>query len=149
MAEPLQALSVNRTIPTVVGFTAFLDESLDASNTDAVIVYGTVITNVGNAYDPQTGIFTAPVGGLYSFSFSGATWTQTDLKQELHMNKKRVTTIYGSGGGRFVAASKSITLQLNQGDTVYVVIKKESSAFENRDYKKNHNTFSGFLLYPL
>ncbi|KAL7876455.1 hypothetical protein AOLI_G00114180 [Acnodon oligacanthus] len=94
------------------------------------------------------GIFTAPVGGLYSFSFWGATWTKADLKQVLYKNKKHVTTIYGSGGGRFEAVSKSTAPQLNQGDTVYIVMKN-SSAFENRNDKSSHNTFSGFLLYPL
>jgi hypothetical protein len=33
----------------------------------AILVLDHMLTNVGNAYDPMTGVFTAPVSGLYDF----------------------------------------------------------------------------------
>ena len=35
-----------------------------------IIILGRVTTNVGDAYDEKTGIFTAPMSGLYAFQSS-------------------------------------------------------------------------------
>ena len=37
--------------------------------TNAKVVYNKVLVNVGNAYNPKTGEFTCPRGGVYIFTW--------------------------------------------------------------------------------
>ena len=54
---------------TYVGFSAYRSSG-DRVGGWQRIPYDTVITEVGGAYDPSTGIFTCPVNGYYYFSLS-------------------------------------------------------------------------------
>ncbi|XP_076597577.1 uncharacterized protein LOC143327223 [Chaetodon auriga] len=38
-------------------------------NIHTPLVFGHVVSNIGNAYNPNTGMFTAPVRGAYRFEF--------------------------------------------------------------------------------
>ena len=63
------------TLYNLVAFTATWDTGLDGIynpvDADETITFDETETNIGNGMDSSTGIFTAPVSGTYSFSFSG------------------------------------------------------------------------------
>ena len=42
-------------------------------NQNEVIIFPTVLQNIGNAYNPGTGVFTAPTNGTYTFSMQACT----------------------------------------------------------------------------
>ena len=50
-----------------VGFTARLSTDTDYSGGDTVL-FDDVISNLGNRYDPATGLFTCPFRGMYGIS---------------------------------------------------------------------------------
>ena len=50
-----------------IKFHAMMSDDL-VSNIGQTVVFDHVITNIGKAYNPHTGHFTAPYDGLYFFS---------------------------------------------------------------------------------
>uniref|UniRef100_A0A8C1Y9W1 C1q domain-containing protein n=1 Tax=Cyprinus carpio TaxID=7962 RepID=A0A8C1Y9W1_CYPCA len=59
-------------------------------NTDVTLVYKNVFINVGDAYQQATGIFIAPVRGVYYFSFFYHSGTKHGTGLALYRNGKHV-----------------------------------------------------------
>ncbi|XP_073344264.1 uncharacterized protein [Pagrus major] len=131
--------------PPKVAFSASLAVGADTAGT---LKFLRVFTNVGQGYNPDTGIFTAPVSGAYYFRFT--LWSQRTLAYmgaSLHHNHKCMMTNsdYNDNYG-YGSLSNAIILQLEQGDEVFMTIGSGDSLSDNGD---NRTTFSGFLLFPL
>ena len=58
--------ALETTVNTHVIFSA-VQKSRDFANKD--ITYSETVANIGNGMNPDTGVFTTPVSGIYSFSF--------------------------------------------------------------------------------
>lgn len=118
-------------------------------NTDVTLKFTKVFTNFGQAYNPSTGIFTAPVRGVYYFRFT--TWDLQGsngwLGVRVFHNDKRVmwNDQFDDSQVRAII-SNALILQLEKGDEVYLVLPPDRYMFDNFN---NHSTFSGFLLFPL
>ncbi|XP_023997052.1 complement C1q tumor necrosis factor-related protein 3 [Salvelinus sp. IW2-2015] len=115
---------------------------------DTNLVHTHVITNVGNAFSPRTGAFTAPVHGVYYFTFTSYAWkNEANIGVALYKNQEQVALVYEyqDKGDNEDFASNGATLQLAKGDTVSLVLPSgfqvTSNAFNNL------STFSGFLLF--
>ena len=74
-------------------------------------MFKNIISNIGDAYDNVTGIFTAPHNGTYQFMvFSlGTTGTQWAW---ITMNGERLSTSHGSGS--WVQGSRLLPLSLRE-----------------------------------
>nr|XP_024654906.1 complement C1q-like protein 3 [Maylandia zebra] len=113
-------------------------------NTDTILVYKGVITNIGNAYSPVTGVFTAPVAGVYYFTLfyhAGGSHTQYLF---LHKNSEVMVMTNDHVTHSDVAdnGGNAVFLQLQQGDKVYVRMGANSHVWAS----ESQTTFSGFLV---
>lgn len=89
----------------------------------SIWIYDKVNTNVGNAYDPSTGKFTAPTNGIYQFNW----YTLSDPKATSHAGlfvngeiKARQASNNSGGSYQLITAGSSIALLLSKGDEVYI-----------------------------
>ncbi|KAL7375362.1 hypothetical protein ABVT39_016146 [Epinephelus coioides] len=115
--------------------------------TDKALIFKRVFSNSGNGYDQNTGIFTAPVNGLYFFSFSTYGYNTHDMGAILMKNGDRQISTYDkpSADGSD-SSSNAVVLQLVAGDKVYMELWDNGRVFDNLN---GHTTFSGFLVFPV
>ncbi|XDV25704.1 hypothetical protein PO909_029577 [Leuciscus waleckii] len=133
-----------------IAFSASLMQSgsghIGPFTTDITLTYRNVFTNIGNAYNPITGVFTAPLKGAYMFRISihghgGILATVSIVK-----NGEHTVIAHDIQAQDRLNSSNGVVLILEVGDVVYVRLE---SGTRIADSQSNHNTFSGFLLFPL
>ncbi|XP_010887842.2 complement C1q tumor necrosis factor-related protein 3 [Esox lucius] len=122
--------------------------NLGPYDSDKDLVFDEVTVNIGGAYDPQTGNFTAPAGGVYHFIFSCYAGTTKKVNVELLKNGVNIAAISETGNPEFSiyhGGSSGVTVELRKGDKVHVVLRNGSSIYVN----SRINMFSGHLLFPI
>ncbi|KAL4237285.1 Elastin microfibril interfacer 2 [Mactra antiquata] len=130
-----------------IGFTAEVS-AMDVHYTVqlATILFDRVKVNVGDAYNPTTGIFVAPYAGMYVFTVTGTSkWGKT-VTLELTVDGNRVAHIYSDSknSGSYNSGTKTYVQELEKGSQVSV---KMGAWINNYDLHGNGLTsFTGFLL---
>ena len=130
-----------------VGFSAFLTNRV-VLNSPVKLVFDHVLSNSGNGYDIKTGIFTAPIAGLYSFSVT----LTSDISSRFFImfNGRNVGYVVNSGENRWESGSQNVNLQLTVGDKVWVNGLGKLYGFRPQcayePLKCYHSTFTGFLI---
>ena len=113
----------------------------------ATIVWNNEEINVGSHYDTSNGRFTAPITGIYSFSWFAISTSGTEFGTILAIDGSESSHVYtfsnaASGDNQFESGSGSTLLSLNAGQ--YVEIKcKNGTMLGAANY---HNNFCGYLL---
>ncbi|XP_072525729.1 complement C1q-like protein 2 [Salminus brasiliensis] len=135
---------------TNVAFSASLRSfgSVGPFKEETTLRYSNVFTNIGNGYDTTTGIFTAPVSGVYLFLFYDHALGGQSAYLTLTKNGQRIVTTghhknmnEGSNNG-----ANAVTIRLSKGDQMSVRLWGESWVFDD---DKNYTTFTGILLFSV
>ncbi|XP_041820805.1 ELKS/Rab6-interacting/CAST family member 1-like isoform X2 [Chelmon rostratus] len=141
-------LAVNRLATEVnakVAFSATIVESpgvfTGPATTNNILIFDRALTNTGNAYDCSTGIFTAPLKGVYHFSFMTFGYNRHTSGAILVKNGHyQVSTWEFTGLDKSDTTSNTVILELNVSDTVNIILWKGG--------KVHTSVFSGFLVFP-
>ncbi|CAG0896084.1 unnamed protein product [Darwinula stevensoni] len=112
------------------------------STTGFICFDGTEV-NFGNAMEPNSGIFTAPLDGIYEFHFHYSSQSMT-IGVELRRNGRTQGILYTSGEDTKMPG-QSILLDLKKGDKVYAYLEEGNLAKS----EGRHAHFLGYLLYPV
>ena len=86
------------------------------------VVFDHVITNIGNAYNPHTGHFTAPYDGAYFFTTSFLKRYSSDLHLSMLKNSRIISRGHATNSASgSVAGSMNAAIFLKKGDVVKIV----------------------------
>ena len=111
----------------------------DYSKESSAIAWNMVQSNIGNAMNPASGVFTAPRDGVYHFHFSGMSSSVSHFTIYLRLNGQGVGRARASNSR--TSASIHSTLKLKKGDAIDLFLFRGSLYGGTDDYSH----FTGWL----
>jgi hypothetical protein len=129
-----------------IAFSARISQNIDSVHDNDIFLFDYLITNSGNAYNKNNGMFTAPLKGIYAFSSSVLTMAGKYLEAAIIRNGNPFCNLYAGDMDFFGPGFNMALIELDVGDTVWVKIHDK---YHDTGVRVDGpwTTFSGFLLY--
>ncbi|KAH3838797.1 hypothetical protein DPMN_112212 [Dreissena polymorpha] len=137
-----------RTTSTNIAFSAYLSHDMQNVAKNVIIKCDRTILNDQNAYNPIDGIFTAPVAGVYLFSFSADTYTDAFIKLVVdNANEADIVADPNPKWSLTESMSSIIVLvYMNIFQSAWIEFDQTTGQLISADGQR-YTTFSGVLLY--
>lgn len=127
----------------VYAFDSRLGSSIRNLAKNARVVFDTIVLNQGLVYNSSTGVFRAPIGGIYVFDWTILAWeglyAETALTQNGHFRSWNYCHPGKSNNWR--SCSKMVILKLQKEDKVWITVSSGKA-----DMHHLYSSFSGFKL---
>lgn len=123
-------------------FTVSLSVHTTLTTMDEIVKFDRVILNRGIGYDPRTGIFTAPLSGLYQISATIMSSYGSKLHAYIAQNDVYLMDMYGPPLHGSTGTT-NLVLELKKGDRITV---KHRFTVSEVIYGDNYCHFSGFYI---
>ncbi|XP_056599937.1 cerebellin-2-like isoform X2 [Triplophysa dalaica] len=145
--QSLQAENTARKVAFSAGLLNSGPKNTGPFEESRTLVYQKIFSNIGNAYDSNTGIFTAPVKGVYFFRFSGHSHSIKKMAVSLYKNNEKECSVYDKTESTPIGnGSNGVVLTLEKADKVHTELWKDSWVYDD---EQTFTSFSGFMLFPL
>ncbi|CAG2227962.1 unnamed protein product [Mytilus edulis] len=145
-------LLIPNTNPSLnIAFDAIISGNRDyVGHADVTIIFDTVMTNRGDAYQKDIGLFIAPVSGTYLFTWTIRGDAGSSFVSGLFVNGIRKVGLHTDGSSQSIlrpVATKTAILDLNVNDHVFIkAIGIHIRGLLLSDIN-GHSSFAGFLLF--
>ncbi|XP_060577747.1 collagen alpha-2(VIII) chain-like [Ruditapes philippinarum] len=141
----LTELSENLKKPSVAFFAHnVVDLKLD--RTDKIIIFTTATTNEGSGYDTSTGIFTAPVGGLYQFVVNYCAYYKQHSPLALVLSGNVIARSSNYDANYYTCSSFYAVIRVKSSEKIWVKCLSGSSGYALYKGGWFMNSFSGILI---
>lgn len=125
-----------------VAFSAGVTSASSTWNS-GTLIFNAVISNVGNGYNPSTGVFTSPQKGTYVFFVSAIENNKQDLGVDIVLNSVSKVRAIGNNSAGYQTGTNMVVLNLKKGDRVWV---RHSYGKGYHTHSVPLTTFAGFLV---
>ncbi|XP_060595286.1 complement C1q tumor necrosis factor-related protein 5-like [Ruditapes philippinarum] len=129
-----------------IAFHAHHVADLVLDTTDEIVIFTKSVINEGTGYDTSTGIFTAPVGGLYQFSVHTCVYKGMYAYIGIVLEGKVIAADMNYDKDHFTCSAFGAIARVKSGEKVWV--KSTVSDSVRKLYQDSHRmiTFSGMLV---
>lgn len=110
-----------------------------------IVIFDKVSLNDGNAYNKTSGIFTAPMDGIYSFTWSILTQGGKYFVSDIVRNGHKVASNYSDGRGHngWPMSTSHVYIKMKKGEKVWI---RAQSNYGHFAYGGHWCSFSGAKL---
>ena len=144
--ERLETAVAQKFIQSTIAMTVQLSKEVILSDVHQRLVFDTIVTNEGNVYDPETGIFRAPLNGTYIFFLKACATNNDTLSLDIVKDQQTSLSELRCGAKDYKDCNHEVTTSyLSAGSTVGV----ERANNPNDQNKKKSVHFCSFTGHKI
>lgn len=133
-----------------MAFCSYMSMTEHSPSLHHIFVFDDVRTNIGSAYNKNSGMFTAPSDGVYVFTWTIFTYARSYAYSQIIINSQAFTSMLTDSAtvNEIHSTTGVIAVSLNHGDLVY--IRTHPTALSRGDVLSNDTSgrpsFCGWKL---